>query len=106
MTKNAVYPDSAQLYIERLEKQLAGKDRIIQNLKSQNFMLTEKLKLALYRKFCKTSEKDKGQLSLFAAECLSDNPEEVKKEAEYMRTVIWMNTANGCRQTGMQVMRR
>ena len=87
MKQGTPYPKSAQLYIARLEKQLEQKDKKIQTLESQNFILNEKLKLALYRKYCKSSEQDKGQQSLFAPEWLSDDPEEIKGKETDVQTV-------------------
>lgn len=86
MKKSGVYPESAQIYIALLEKQLADKDLTIKNLKDENNYLQEKLKVQLYRRFCKSSEKDRGQLLLFNTENRSDDPEETQ-EKEAVLTV-------------------
>ena len=93
MKRNAAYPENAQVYIAMLEKELAEKDRKIENLETENTYLQEKLKVALYRRFCRSSEQDKDQPALFNTEELSDDPEEIQAQTKiqtvrtYTRTV-------------------
>ncbi len=78
-------------YIEVLKKQVAQKDteldkkdNTIKKLKKANAELDAQLKVALFRRFGKSSEKtnDKNQPSLFNFEDSCDNPLE-----EYLETI-------------------